>query len=247
MTTRDRSVVIAIVLVAALAAAWLLVVSPERERASKLNAQIATERTQLEAAEGEVAHARTAQAQYAKAYASIVNLGKAVPPTEEVPSLIYELAQASDQKAVDFNSISTNGSGSSTSAAAGVPSSTLTAFTPLPFTFVFEGGFFQLEHLFRQLADFTTLAGGPSQIEVDGRLLTVQSIKLAPSADGSGPGGKPAGTLTGTITATAYVLPASQGLTGGASASAPAAGATPASGAGASSAATPALVKATVP
>ena len=242
MTTRDRTVVIAISLALILAAAWLLMVAPEREQANKLNAQITGAKAQLASAEGEVAHARAAQSQYEQAYASVVNLGKAVPPSQEVPSLIYELAQASDQKSVDFAAISgaSNSSSSSASATAGTP----TAFTPLPFTFVFEGGFFQLEHLFRQLADFTTLAG-PGDIEVNGRLLTVQSVKLSPASQ-SGASGSSSGALTGTIAASAYVLPASQGLTGGSSASAPAGG-TPASAGGASSSATTAAIVRSAP
>ncbi len=66
-----------------------------------------------------------------------------------------------------------------------------------------------------------TASGG---LSVSGRLLTVQSVRLTPttsraaaeSAKGS------SGQLSGTITATAYVLPASQGLTAGATPSSPA-------------------------
>jgi hypothetical protein len=245
MTTRDRTVVILIALVAILGAAWLLEVAPEREQANKLTAQIASAKAQLASAEGKEADARGAENQYAQAYASIVNLGKAVPPSEEVPSLIYQITQASNQKRVEFASISTSESGSgssSSSATKGAP----TGFTALPFTFVFEGGFFQLEHLMRQLADFTTLTA-PGKVQVSGRLLTVQSIKLVPAAGAGLAGASNAGTLTGSITATAYVLPASEGLTGGASPAAPAAGSSPSSSAAASSPTTPAIVKATTP
>ena len=47
--------------------------------------------------EGSYSHL-TAQRRYGSAYASIVTLGKAVPPGREVPSLIYELAQATNQR-----------------------------------------------------------------------------------------------------------------------------------------------------
>ena len=49
----------------------------------------------------------------------------------------------------------------------------------MPFTFVFNGSFFDLEHLFHQLNSFTerTSSGG---LQVSGRLLTIQSVKLAP-------------------------------------------------------------------
>ena len=218
MTRRDRMVLIVVVLVAVLGAAWMLVVSPERKQATQLEAQVTAAQTQLASAEGKVANAHAAQSQYAAAYAAVVSLGKAVPPSEEVPSLIYQLTQASDQKNVDFASISTSAStGTSASAAA---STAAAGFTQLPFTFVFEGSYFDLEHLFHQLTDFATY-NTTGDLQVSGRLLTIQSVKLSPTSATSASGVSSTSKLTGTITATAYVLPASQGLTGAASAASP--------------------------
>ena len=224
MTGRDRIVVIAIALLLVLGAGWLLVVSPERKQAATLDAQVSTARAQLASAKTQVANASGAQAKYESAYTSIVSLGKAVPASQEVPSLIYQIAQATHQKHVEFQSI-TSGNGSSG------PGSTPTAaaaaaggFTQMPFTFVFNGNFFALYNLFQQLDGFTvrSASGG---LTVSGRLLTIQSVKLVPSASSSsgrssGKGGSE--ELSGTITATAYVLPASQGLTAGATTGAPA-------------------------
>jgi hypothetical protein len=115
----------------------------------------------------------------------------------------------------------------------------------MPFTFVFNGGFFSLEHLFRQLTAFTTHTGSGA-LDVSGRLLTIQSVKLAPQT-AVGPGGHAQQKLTGTITATAYVLPASQGLTAGATPASPTGAAAPsaASGSASSSATPPAIAKVT--
>jgi hypothetical protein len=249
MTGRDRLVLVGLSALAVLAAVWLLAVSPERKQAAKLEAQVSAATAQLAAAEGQVANARGAQSRYAAAYASIVSLGKAVPPGGEVPSLIYQLAQASNQKNVDFSSI-VSGSGSGASAPAGAAATTAAAgggFKQMPFTFIFNGSFLDLYHMFQQLDRFTlrTASGG---LQVSGRLLTIQSAKLAPStgsgaAQASGKGG--AGQLTGTISATAYVLPAAQGLTGGATPAAPAGVATAAASTtpGASSPSAPAIAR----
>jgi Tfp pilus assembly protein PilO len=220
MTGRDRMVAIGMAILVVLAAAWLLVVSPERKQAAKLDSQVSAASAQLVAAEGQAASAQGAQAQYAAAYASIVSLGKAVPPAQEVPSLMYELAQASNHRNVDFSSI-VFGSGSGSNATA-TPVTAAAGFTQLPFTFTFSGSFADLYHLFQQLNRFTirTASGG---LQVSGRLLTIQSVKLAP-------GGTPSsgGQLTGTITATAYVLPSTQGLTGAATPTSPTGAQTPA-------------------
>jgi len=247
MTGRDRIVLIGIVVLAAIAAGWMLVVSPEREKASSLAAEVSAAQTSLSTAEGELSNARAAQAQYAKAYAAVVSLGKAVPAGQEVPSLIYQLSQATSRRNVDFNSIVTGstGSGSSAPSAGAVASA---GFSQMPFTFVFNGGFFQLEHLFQQLTAFATHTTS-GDLQVSGRLLTIQSVKLAPGTAPGTPGSSKSGSqgLTGTITASAYVLPASQGLTGGATAASPIGAAAPSAAAGAAptAATAPAIARVT--
>lgn len=245
MTGRDRMVLIGVIVLAALGAAWMLVVSPERKKAGELQTQVTAAHAQLSTAEGQLATARTAQSQYSAAYASVVSMGKAVPPSEEVPSLIYQLSQASNQKDVQFASI-TSGATATSSSSSSSPTATavVASFTPMPFTFVFEGGFFDLEHLFHQLTGFTT-STADGELKVNGRLLTIQSVKLAPIATSGASTNGNNGELTGTITASAYVLPASQGLTGSATPASPTgASATPASTTGApSSPAAPAIVR----
>jgi Tfp pilus assembly protein PilO len=218
MTARDRLVLAGVAALAILGIVWVLLVSPERKAASKLAGEVGVASAQLATAQGEAANARLAQARYSSAYTSVVNLGKAVPPSEEVPSLIYQLAQATDQKHVEFNSITAGAEGASaSSSAAATPAAAVTSFTQMPFTFIFNGGFSDLYHLFLQLnkATVRTTSGG---LQVSGRLLTLQGVKLEPSAESEGGSQK----LTGTITATAYVLPAEQGLTAGATAASPA-------------------------
>jgi hypothetical protein len=251
MTGRDRIVVIAIVVLAVLGGGWIVGVSPKRKEASKLAKQVAEAQTQLSAAEGQLANARADQAKYADAYASIVNLGKAVPASQEVPSLIYQLSQATNEKNVDFASIASPASstGSGSAAAAAAASATPAGFSQMPFTFIFNGGFFALEHLFQQLNGFTVrqASGG---LQVSGRLLTIQSVKLAPQTNSStaAGGSRASQILSGTVSATAYVLPASQGLTGGATPTSPTGAATPVSSTtGASSSPTPPAVARVTP
>jgi Tfp pilus assembly protein PilO len=248
MTSRDRLVLIGLGALAVLAAVYLLLVSPERKQANSLSSQVSAASAQLATAESKLAGARADQARYSSAYASVVKLGKAVPASEEVPALIYQLAQASDGKHVDFASISTGATAASGAAAPAAASSAAVVasagFTQMPFTFIFNGSYDDLYRLFKQMNAFTarTSSGG---LQVSGRLLTIQGAKLSPSTVTTG--GKSVEELTGTVTATAYVLPASQTVTGGATASSPAAPATtPASGSGStSSASAPAIARVT--
>jgi Tfp pilus assembly protein PilO len=237
MTGRDRIVVVVLAALAVVAAAWLLMLAPEREKASKVGTEVSTAEAQLTTAESEVNAARRAEAGYPAAYTSLVSLGKAVPTGQEVPSLIFQLEQASDRKGVEFSSITSGGSAGGSSAAA-TPAVAAAGFTQMPFTFVFSGSFFDLYKLFQQVNHFT-LRTSSGSVQVSGRLLTIQGVQLAPET-GSGPE-KSSGRLTGTITATAYVLPASQGVTGGATATSPT-GAQTTSGSATSSPATPAVI-----
>lgn len=256
MTGRDRMVLMGLILLGVLAGGWLLVVSPERKQAAQQEAQVASARAQLQGAQAQVASARTAETSYESAYASVVNLGKAVPPLQEVPSLVYELDQASHQRDVDFNSISSGGSSSSSSSssAAAAASATPAAFTQMPFTFVFKGSFFGLAHLLGQIDGFaqTASAGGHKAsvadaggVRVKGRLVTIQGVEITLEGQGHTPGQAKSAELTATITATAYVLPAGQGLTAGATAAGPAgAGASASTSAGTPSSPTsPAVIQ----
>jgi hypothetical protein len=248
MTGRDRIVVIALAVLVLIGGGWMLLVSPKRKEATAVEAKVATAQKELTSAETSLANARAAQSQYATAYAAVVNLGKAVPPSQEVASLVYQLEEASNARQVTFESIvsglgsaaPTTPSSSSSSSSKGSTTTTASAaaasgFSQMPFTFVFSGGFFSLEHLFRQLTAFTTPAG-PGGLHVSGRLLTIQGVKLAPEITAKGT------TLKGTVTAAAYVLPAGQTLTAGATPSSPS-GATPAAGGSTSSPTTPAVAK----
>jgi Tfp pilus assembly protein PilO len=242
MTGRDRIVIMVIVVAVLLGGVWMEVVSPERKQVSQLEGQVATAQTQLSSAEGQVANAKSAQSQYSAAYAATVNLGKAVPPSQEVAALIDQLTQASNQKKVYFSSISSAASSTTgTSAVAGVEAAGL---TQLPFTFTFEGSYFDLEHLINRLAGFTKL-NASGDIEVSGRLLTIRSVALTPSAASSSTtGASPVSNLSGSITASAYVLPSGQGLTGSATPASPTGGASVASStASSSSPVSPAIVK----
>jgi Tfp pilus assembly protein PilO len=252
MTQRDRIVVMAVSVLVVLAAGWILAVSPERKKASKLDAQVTAAQAQLATAEGELSSARAAQSQYAAAYSSIVDLRKAVPAEEEVPSLIYELSQATNQQNVDFNSIASvtdpaaaATGASATGASASATGSAASGFSQMPFTFIFDGSFFSLEHLFKTLTGFTQRTAGGA-LHVKGRLLTIQSVKLAPASEPSA--GKTASetALSGTITATAYRLPAGQSLTGGATPTSPTGASTPATtSSGTSSPTAPAVARVT--
>ncbi len=104
-------------------------------------------------------------------------------------------------------------------------------FPTMPFTFIFDGSFFDMEHMLRDIDRFITVK--KDAVSVRGRLLGIDGFALQ-----AGPSGFP--SVTATLSATAYLLPADQGLTAGASPSGPAGAAAPATTASSSAGAAPA-------
>src|SRR4051794_20596468 len=107
------------------------------------------------------------------------------------------------------------------SAAAGLPPGSTVGsagFPTMPFSFVFDGSFFDMEHFFEGVQRFASASG--DQVSVRGRLLTVDAFALTASRFGFP-------RVKASINATAYLVPQDEGLTGGATPQGP--GATPAS------------------
>ncbi len=243
MTKRDRTVVAVLVAAAILGGFWFLFVGPKRQTSAELDKKIAVQQTRLTVAQGQAAAAVVAKRRYETDYAAVAKLGQAVPADDDVPSLVYQVAQASKASKIDFRSLEvTEGSAATKAppapapaapaaaapatgttsapatqaAVAGQPAGTTVGaaqFPTMPFAFVFDGSFFDMERFMRRLSGFTTIK--KHGVVVRGRLLTVDSFQL-----GAGDKGFPA--VTASINATAYVLPEGQGLTAGATAKGPA-------------------------
>jgi hypothetical protein len=231
MSGRDRIILVAVVSLVLVVGSWVAVIQPKRDQASKLGTQISTAQTALNTARGQVVAGEAAKSSYAQDYAQIARLGEAVPSDDNVPSLIYQLQNAASSTGVDFRVLKLNPAASSgpvttpTTTAAGASmsqASTATlppgaavgpaGFPTLPFTFTFRGNFFHLSDFFGRLDKFVSATN--KNVSVSGRLMTVNSISLAP-----GPSGFP--QIDAIISATTFLVPASQGLLNGATPSGP--------------------------
>ena len=87
---RDRYILIVLVIVGALAALWLMALSPKREESAQLDKDIAAAQQQLDQSKQEKVTFAQAQLSFPRMYASLGRLGKAVPPDEDVPSLLVQ-------------------------------------------------------------------------------------------------------------------------------------------------------------
>jgi Tfp pilus assembly protein PilO len=246
VTARDRIIIVVVLMAAALAGFWFVGLAPKRKDAADLKTQLDAAKAQLTQAQQSAATARQAKARYEQDYAELASLGKAVPKSDALPSLIYQMQSAAHDARIDFQSLKLTGgggsaasaptpsaavaqasgssstgsssTGSSSSSSSSSSTSTATAapatqaatstlppgasvgaagFPTMPFSFVFDGSYFDMESFLRDVQRFVQVNG--DQVDVSGRLLSIDGFALT-----AGPKGLP--DVTANISATAYLM-----------------------------------------
>jgi hypothetical protein len=197
-----RILLVAVVAVVAVGGYWKLALAPKRAEAATLDQQVATQEAQLAQTQSLIATYKGAQKDYKANYATMVRLGKAVPADDDTRSLMVQLDTSAKRSGIDFDTLNLNGGGGA-AASAGATSTTpgainAGAYSALPFTFGFVGTFDTLGNFLSRLERFVSL--DHDKINVNGRLLRVESLSLQPAVDGW-PG------LAAQVGASAYIVP----------------------------------------
>jgi hypothetical protein len=213
VTRSPKTVIPVLAAVAAVAAFYFLLLSPKREEAAKLDADIAAKQVQLDNSRTQVAAFEKTRANYKTNYTTLTRLGKAVPADDDVRSLLVQINDAATRSKVDFHSINIGAAGNAAKQAAGTgglapPPGTVpvgsAGFSAMPFSFAFEGSFFRLSDFFNRLDKFVTVTN--KDIDVTGRLLLLGSIAVTPQADLK--------HMTAQVGAASYLVPVAKGIEG---------------------------------
>jgi hypothetical protein len=104
MRRNDRVILLVLPLLALAAAFWFLLISPKRDEATQLQADIDASAAALEAAESQIAVAEDARDAFPKNYGELVKLGRAVPEDDDQSTLVYDMAEMGDKNQLDFRS-----------------------------------------------------------------------------------------------------------------------------------------------
>jgi hypothetical protein len=248
MTTRDRTVIVVILVVAAIVVSWLEVVAPKRSEASKLASEVAAAQSKVATARAGVAQEEAARSSFSRSYTEIARLGEAVPADDDVPSMLYQVQAAATKAHVDFRSLSlqpqtasstpapttttTTSSSSSklksstaTTAASTAATSATTLSSLPPGAAVGPAGFPTENFSLVFQGNFFHLSGFLQRLEalvrVTNRSVLVSGRLITLNAISLEPaaGGFPA--MEATVSATTYIVPAAQGLTAGATPAGP--------------------------
>ncbi|HEX3979406.1 MAG TPA: hypothetical protein VHW96_24250 [Solirubrobacteraceae bacterium] len=210
MTLRKRDrIVLAVVAVAALLGVfYMLALKPERQQASSLESQIATQREAVTTARQSYIVGRAAQAALKSDGKQWAALKLAVPEQSDIPALLRTLEKSAESEHVAMQSLNLSGGSTSSSAAAATAASgtgttaATPAATPVPIQLTFSGGYAALNKLVRKLTGLVALSGG--KVHATGPLLSINTVNLSGSSK-----------LTGNVSATIYQLANPAGTTTG--------------------------------
>jgi Tfp pilus assembly protein PilO len=107
LTDRDRKIMIALVPVLVLVAYWFLLLAPKREQASTASADLSKQEQRVDDARAQVKAAEGAKQSFDASYSQLVRLGKAIPSTVDMPSLLVQLDAAAAGTGIRFTKIAT--------------------------------------------------------------------------------------------------------------------------------------------
>jgi Tfp pilus assembly protein PilO len=247
--TSNNRLIVAILAIAAIAAAfWMLALSPKREESKELANSVESLEDSLANHKSEVALAEQARADFPAAYRQLVVLGKAVPGDDETASLLVQLNDIAKGANVRFSEFKLSASGGEAPPAATTPapetpapegtsetavsvpvSPTEASASTLPLgASIGPAGLavmpysLRFEGGFFQLADF--IDGLDSLVATTNERVAVEGRLI--TIDGFSLEADPTRgfpTLKGSFAVTTYLTPPDQGVTGGATPTGPAA------------------------
>jgi type II secretory pathway pseudopilin PulG len=130
MRRNELTIVLSLVVIGLIAALWLVVLGPKRDRAASLKTDVDQLHSQLEQAQQVASAGAQEQKAFPVDYHKLVVLGKAVPQDGDQASLLVQLQQLADRSGVGFQSIDlSDAAGSATTPAPAPTTSTSSSST----------------------------------------------------------------------------------------------------------------------
>jgi Tfp pilus assembly protein PilO len=197
---KEVYIITAVVAVVLIVAWYFLLLSPARTELSDLTDQVQAQQAALVTAKQEVARLESYKKTAPQSRAEIVRLGKMLPESEGIPSLIIELTQTSDASGVALNSITRGAT------VAGTP------FGLQSVTLAVTGRFFDVKDFLYRLESYVAFRN--ASFRVTGRLLEVKSLTMTGGAATTS-GTAPPLTVTVELNAYLWAGPAAAAVAGG--------------------------------
>jgi hypothetical protein len=126
LTERDRKMIKVLAPLVLVLAYWFLVMSPKRSEVSQAKQERTEAQGKRDTAVARVGQLNAAKANFATDYAEVVRLGKAIPTSVDMPSLLIQLERAARGTDIEFKEINVG----DRSAAGGAPGAAPAAASP---------------------------------------------------------------------------------------------------------------------
>lgn len=195
---RDRIALAVVLILALVGASYLLVLKPERQKASRLVTAIAERRLALTSAQSSYAAGRAAKLSIKADAPQWAAVRQAVPNTSDIPGLLRVLERNAAAAHVKMQSLTLTGASTASGAPTTATPSATAGVTSVPLQLTFAGGYTAVHDLVRRLDGLVVVSGG--KVHATGPLLSISNVSLTGSPN-----------LTAQITATIYQLAAAAG------------------------------------
>ena len=105
LSDRDKKIVMVIVPLVVVLGYWFVLLAPKREAAATAAKTLESEQMRLTQAQASSTSVQAAKANFARDYAAVVGLGKAIPTSVDMPSLLVQLEQAARGTGIELEAI----------------------------------------------------------------------------------------------------------------------------------------------
>jgi Tfp pilus assembly protein PilO len=122
ITDRDRKIVLVLIPLLLLAGYWFLVLAPKRAESQKVSRDLAQAQEARDTAQQQVTQLNAAKSTFPEDYAAVVRLGKAIPTTIDMPSLLVQLDRAARGTGVQIDDFKPGTVAGATDSSSGVSS-----------------------------------------------------------------------------------------------------------------------------
>jgi hypothetical protein len=117
VSARDKKILMVVVPLVVVLGYWFLLLAPKREAAADAAKTLETEQARLADAQSRASTVQAAKTNFAHDYAAVVALGKAIPTSVDMPSLLVQLDQAAHGTGIEFDGVTVGGRASVAEAA----------------------------------------------------------------------------------------------------------------------------------
>jgi hypothetical protein len=105
LTDRDRKIVLVIAPLVLVLAYWFVVLAPQRSESAKVEQELTKAKGARDTAQAQIGQLNAAKASFASDYQTVIRMGKAIPESVDMPSLLVQLDRAARGTGIQMNDI----------------------------------------------------------------------------------------------------------------------------------------------